>query len=155
MPPYADGDNLITPMCRGSNPQLMCHCQTTHPARLGLPNPSLLAARSGTLQAKSGQIRLVLSAEPLDLTIQRERVSSYPASRNWDSLSAVAWWRVPANGSSNSVSRELACAGARTDLTISSIYGCPGSTNDLTTCSNWLLLPTRERACQEVASLLQ
>ena len=47
------------------------------PARLGLPNPSLLAARSGTLQAKSGQIRLVLSAEPLDLTIQRERVSDY------------------------------------------------------------------------------
>ena len=52
---------------------------TTHPARLGLPNPSLLAARSGTFQAKSGQTRLALSAEPLDLTIQRERVSGYPS----------------------------------------------------------------------------
>jgi len=48
--------------------------QLTHPARPGLPNPGL--SEKQDWQARYS-ILVILPAEPLDLTIQRERLSSY------------------------------------------------------------------------------
>jgi len=46
------------------------------------------AMKNGSLQARSSQVRQVLPAEPLDLTIQRERVSS-----NAERKRTPATWR--------------------------------------------------------------